>query len=461
MSSTATDGGGVRACTAFPEALFTIEGDPHLIEADSQAAGKVAGAAVDAEHALRSKRLDSWVGSEGEMYRWQLDRYPAMVVSAHRVYARLASLLQTFADVMGAKQAQMRRLRVEAEHVWASLQAAQAAAAIAAGDVTSAHEAATTLPRGGDPRVVMDAAAARVERAEASLAAARSRVSRVQAQWQDCLDRAEKLQRDMGHAAGTATQGILATAQPPQAPTRLGGLPGELAYVVKDDHAEEALDGLQTALDLMGLIPGLGEIADGTNVVIYLARGDKTNAALSAAAMIPFLGWGATGAKGVRAGAHALKNAAHTTTGQVARGSQRAAKLLYPSAPIKTLRKATHGAINTLPAEGQRLAYTLLGRGALLEKKVNTHLPGLPQNTPPITGKASTGRTIPRNLAEQLALTAARSHPRAGKVLRIRMTDPRWPDEKGWMKMQFTTHGVTIHYVLNKITGAVDDFKIK
>lgn len=54
---------------------------------------------------------------------------------------------------------------------------------------------------------------------------------------------------------------------------------------------------MQLALDVVGLIPGLGEIADGLNCVICLARGDYAGAALSAAAMIPFAGWAATGAK--------------------------------------------------------------------------------------------------------------------------------------------------------------------
>ncbi|MDP3629854.1 MAG: hypothetical protein Q8S43_02715, partial [Actinomycetota bacterium] len=38
-------------------------------------------------------------------------------------------------------------------------------------------------------------------------------------------------------------------------------------------------------------------LADGANALIYLGRGDNTNAALSGAAMIPFIGWGATTAK--------------------------------------------------------------------------------------------------------------------------------------------------------------------
>ena len=54
---------------------------------------------------------------------------------------------------------------------------------------------------------------------------------------------------------------------------------------------------MQTALDVAGLVPGFGEFADGANALIYLARGDYGNASLSTAAMIPFVGWGATGAK--------------------------------------------------------------------------------------------------------------------------------------------------------------------
>lgn len=50
-------------------------------------------------------------------------------------------------------------------------------------------------------------------------------------------------------------------------------------------------------LDVVGLVPGIGEIADGINAGWYAAEGDYTNAALSAAAMIPFAGWGATATK--------------------------------------------------------------------------------------------------------------------------------------------------------------------
>lgn len=50
------------------------------------------------------------------------------------------------------------------------------------------------------------------------------------------------------------------------------------------------LDSFQFVLDIAGLIPGVGELADGANGLIYIARGDTLNATLSFSAMIPFAG---------------------------------------------------------------------------------------------------------------------------------------------------------------------------
>ena len=79
------------------------------------------------------------------------------------------------------------------------------------------------------------------------------------------------------------------------------GLLAKLAWNTSSDYlsrnATRILDGTQSLLDVVGLVPGVGEVADGANALIYLGRGDNTNAALSGAAMIPFVGWGATTAK--------------------------------------------------------------------------------------------------------------------------------------------------------------------
>jgi hypothetical protein len=62
------------------------------------------------------------------------------------------------------------------------------------------------------------------------------------------------------------------------------------------------LDIVQGGFDLAGLVPGIGEIFDGVNAGIYLARGDALNSGLSLAACLPIGGWLATGGKIIRKG---------------------------------------------------------------------------------------------------------------------------------------------------------------
>ncbi|WP_394614549.1 LamG-like jellyroll fold domain-containing protein [Lentzea sp. JNUCC 0626] len=50
-------------------------------------------------------------------------------------------------------------------------------------------------------------------------------------------------------------------------------------------------------LDVVGMIPVIGEVADGINALWYLAEGDYANAALAAAALIPFAGAAVTATK--------------------------------------------------------------------------------------------------------------------------------------------------------------------
>jgi len=54
---------------------------------------------------------------------------------------------------------------------------------------------------------------------------------------------------------------------------------------------------VHAVLDVAGMIPVVGEVADLANAAIYAAEGDYVNASLSAAAAVPFAGWAATGAK--------------------------------------------------------------------------------------------------------------------------------------------------------------------
>ena len=51
--------------------------------------------------------------------------------------------------------------------------------------------------------------------------------------------------------------------------------------------------------------------------------------------------------------------------------------------------------------------------------------------------------------------------PQIGKELRVPMTDKRWHMNEGWFKVARNIDGVEIHWVRNKRTGQVDDFKFK
>lgn len=73
---------------------------------------------------------------------------------------------------------------------------------------------------------------------------------------------------------------------------------GEVAISAKRHSPSPSVtDGIQAGLDVVGMMPGFGEVADGINSLIYLVRGDYINAWLSAAAMIPIAGGASTRGK--------------------------------------------------------------------------------------------------------------------------------------------------------------------
>jgi A nuclease family of the HNH/ENDO VII superfamily with conserved AHH len=61
--------------------------------------------------------------------------------------------------------------------------------------------------------------------------------------------------------------------------------------------AQAYLDTVQVMLDIVGLVPVYGEIADLANGTIYTIKGDGLNASLSFASTIPIAGWFASGVK--------------------------------------------------------------------------------------------------------------------------------------------------------------------
>ncbi|WP_436796388.1 DUF6531 domain-containing protein [Actinospongicola halichondriae] len=81
---------------------------------------------------------------------------------------------------------------------------------------------------------------------------------------------------DLFAALFSITESVASTF--PEAPARRGGISGWI-------HG---------GLDVAGLIPAIGEVADLLNAGYYLVEGDGLNAGISAAGLIPFLGQGAT-----------------------------------------------------------------------------------------------------------------------------------------------------------------------
>lgn len=53
-------------------------------------------------------------------------------------------------------------------------------------------------------------------------------------------------------------------------------------------------------LDVVGLIPVAGEVADGVGAIWYLGEGNYVDASIGFASMIPFVGWFSTGGKALR-----------------------------------------------------------------------------------------------------------------------------------------------------------------
>jgi A nuclease family of the HNH/ENDO VII superfamily with conserved AHH len=69
---------------------------------------------------------------------------------------------------------------------------------------------------------------------------------------------------------------------------------------------------MHTGLDVIGLVPVIGEVADLANGIIYTLEGDGVNATLSFAATIPIAGWVATGTKYAKKAITALDGSTRT-----------------------------------------------------------------------------------------------------------------------------------------------------
>ena len=85
-------------------------------------------------------------------------------------------------------------------------------------------------------------------------------------------------------------------------------LKSQSLMVETNGEQTSTLEWVHLALDGAGMVPALGIVPDAVNTGLYLIEGDWVNAGISAVAMIPFLGEGATATKqGVRVSKEALE----------------------------------------------------------------------------------------------------------------------------------------------------------
>jgi hypothetical protein len=108
-------------------------------------------------------------------------------------------------------------------------------------------------------------------------------------------------------------------------------------------------DAIHTALDVAGMVPVIGEFADGANAVIYLAEGDLANAAISGAALLPVGGQAATGARLAVKAADKAKDVvkAADRAKDVAKAADKTRDAAKAADDVKDAKKAADGADGT------------------------------------------------------------------------------------------------------------------
>lgn len=246
-----------------------IAGSPEGVEAAADDVARAAASLVEAGVSVAAHgraATAQWVGDTSDAARTVLDRLGARTVIGG----------EDLADAVPALREYAAELRV-AQEQYAAGAAAAGAGRVALGDAVAREAAAV---RGG-----VDAAGAAMAAvgARAGIAAAQHEMTAAVAR----VERANQAAADRVSAVTAALAGM--NMDPPAPPAPAPPPPAEEGWSFSDvGHG---------LLDVAGLVPGLGEPLDGVNAVWYLAEGDKLNAGLSAGGMIPFGGWGATGAK--------------------------------------------------------------------------------------------------------------------------------------------------------------------
>ncbi|SFZ77021.1 polymorphic toxin type 15 domain-containing protein [Chitinimonas taiwanensis] len=144
---------------------------------------------------------------------------------------------------------------------------------------------------------------------------------------------------------GNTVGKIVGTPSAPKVPAAEANPPVKAETAAEASTGAKVMDGVQLGLDVVGLIPGVGEIADLANAGISAARGDWVGASLSLASAIPFAGWGASAAKVGRRGAQMATEASAKAAKEAAdRAAKEAAEKAAKEAAEKAEKEAAERA---------------------------------------------------------------------------------------------------------------------
>lgn len=131
--------------------------------------------------------------------------------------------------------------------------------------------------------------------------------------------------------SGNTIGRVVGEAAPATVPASQANPPIEPEIEEESITGEQILDGIQLGLDVVGLIPVFGEMADLANAGVSVARGDYVGAGLSLLSAIPFVGYAGTAGKATRYGAkmaEASGKAAKEAVDKSAKKTDEAAELL-------------------------------------------------------------------------------------------------------------------------------------
>ncbi|HEY2221485.1 DUF6531 domain-containing protein, partial [Actinomycetospora sp.] len=286
-----------------------MPGDPGAVESGANQLTTMAEGFTSAGEGIRAAGNSwaaGWTGGAAQAASAQVGEVGTKAAVGADVSRAVGQALTTYAAELRAAQEQY-------------LRGEQMVAAGQAGLATST----TTMQNLLDTEMTTPASAqkdAAFDSAGATVSAAQARVAEGERLMQEAVQReqaanaagATSVQGAQGQLAGmTAPTPGAAGAVPGGAPG-MPGAPGQAPPAFTAAPATPApeeesgfpwTDVAHGALDVAGLIPVVGEVADGANAAWYTAEGDYLNAGLSAAAMVPFAGWAATGLKtGIKAG---------------------------------------------------------------------------------------------------------------------------------------------------------------